>query len=124
MKFDINDLKKIIKEEVYSELHGLDSHIMGLHDPNAPINQVDWSESYASYVVDKCDWITDEMVENEKVYDALGKIFGKIIETHFNNNKIYSNTQKFHYTKANADKLANEFTLKCKQKLPSLFKVS
>ena len=57
-------------------MKGLDAHIMGLHDPNAPFNQVDWVEMYDP-ILDHCEWITDEMIDDDKEFEKLGEAFDR-----------------------------------------------
>lgn len=59
-------------------MRGLDNWIMGVNDPNAPFNQTDWVEQYEP-VLDKCEWVTEEMLDDDSTYEKLGAIFDRVI---------------------------------------------
>lgn len=54
-------------------MKGLDDWITGKNDPNAPFNQVDWIDQH-NLIVNECDWITDEMLENDDIYFKLQEV--------------------------------------------------
>lgn len=54
-------------------MKGLDYYIMGVNDQNAPFNQTDWTEEFYP-ILDECDWITDEMLDDKNTREALGEI--------------------------------------------------
>jgi hypothetical protein len=62
-------------------MRGLDAWITGQHDPNAPFNETHWTETpLLSPVLDKCDWITEEQLDDEAVSEELGRIIGTVVE--------------------------------------------
>jgi len=71
-------------------MKGLDAWIMGLNDPNAPFNQTDWIDTYEP-ILDKCEWITDDMIENDDCYQKLGDIFHKVFSDYVGNKFIPKN---------------------------------
>lgn len=62
-------------------MKGLDSWIMGLNDPDAPFNQQDWVDFYEP-ILDKCYFITDEVLDNDEAYMELENIFAKAVNNH------------------------------------------
>jgi hypothetical protein len=57
----------------------LDAWIMGLNDPSAPFNQVDWSEiSPFCEILEECNWLGDDtLIDN---YDEIGALFLSVCE--------------------------------------------
>ena len=50
-----------------SGIKGLDDYIMGVHDSNAPFNQVEWAEE-AECILEHCEWIIDEVFDDNDIY--------------------------------------------------------
>jgi len=88
-------------------MQGLDNWIMGVNDPNAPFNQTDWVEQY-DMILDKCEWVTDEMLENDKTYKELGDLLDNVI--HGWNEYSFLPMKEFNkWLCDNAVKLAHKF---------------
>lgn len=88
-------------------IHGLDNWIMGVNDPNAPFNQIDWVEEYGD-VLDQCDWITEEMLENENTYRNLGNTFEKVIRENQTLGYFSSRMLFYKWLRDNSDLLASK----------------
>ena len=78
---------------------------MGVNDPNAPFNQVDIIDEY-DMIIEECDWITDEMLENEysELYEAID------IAVANNKPEKYMNRKEKHkFLTDNAKQIAKDF---------------
>lgn len=75
-------------------IRGLDNWIMGVNDPNAPFNQTDWVEQF-SMVIDECDWITDEMLEDLETYNKLEKIITEVVKEFIDPDQYWTSKQKY-----------------------------
>jgi hypothetical protein len=51
-------------------MRGLDDYITGQYSPDAPFNQADICDLYGP-VIDTCEWITDEMLDEDETYYKL-----------------------------------------------------
>ena len=85
-------------------MKGLDAHIMGLNDPNAPFNQVDWVDFYDP-LLDHCEWITDEMIDDDTEYAKLGEAFDRAY-TKFVGDKWIPKREIIQFMVENAGELA------------------
>ena len=47
-------------------MKGLDDWITGKNDPSAPFNQVDFVDKFDSVIYELGEWLTDEMLEDDK----------------------------------------------------------
>ena len=94
-------------------MKGLDNWIMGVNDPNAPFNQIDWVEEYEP-ILDKCQWVTETMLENDNTYRQLGNIISEIVTKRFDD-KYYSSKEKYQIIKDESVILATEFEQKWNQ---------
>lgn len=79
----------------------LDRWITGENDPNNPANQVDFSEQYSA-VYKHCDWITEDMWDDDKVCNRIEELTEKVAEKFFISNKYYSKKQYSEVIKDNA----------------------
>ena len=86
------------------DMKGLDSWIMGINDPNAPFNQHDWVEFYEP-ILNHCEWITDDMLENDATYEQLENIFDKVYMDSVGDGYI-PRREILQYLKNNAKKLS------------------
>ena len=64
-----------------NDMKGLDDWITGVHDPNAPFNQTDWVDDMR-YVIDECDWLTDEILDDPETESLLCDEVYRIFETY------------------------------------------
>lgn len=88
-------------------MKGLDDYIEGKYDPNAPFNQVSWVEQYEN-IIDQCDWITDEMLEDDDIYQYLGIILENIVDK-FIGEKYYNRKDKYAFLLSKKDEITTEF---------------
>jgi hypothetical protein len=90
-------------------LKGLDDYIMGVHDSNAPFNQVDWVDEYHDIIV-HCNWLTDDMIGDDETYCKLGEIISETIEIYIGDNlrfgKFYGRRVMQDFIKDNAKEIA------------------
>jgi len=91
-------------------MQGLDNWIMGVNDPNAPFNQTDWVEQY-DMILDKCEWITDEMLENDKTYKELEDLLDNII-TDLSEYSYLPKKALYRWLCDNAERIAKIFEIK------------
>lgn len=93
-------------------IKGLDDFITGKNDPNAPFNQTDFAEEFSD-VLDYCDWVTDEMWNDDKVVDKIGKIIYGVVESFFPDDKYFTTKEKYlfikEHSKVMADKLKEAY---------------
>lgn len=100
-------------------IRGLDDYIMGVHDPNAPFNQIDWVEEFEE-VLCHCLWLTDIMLDVDKTYKELGKLMDDAACEVLNlNNRYYTTKEKYQALKDNAEKIADCFSKKVYEKIQS-----
>lgn len=59
-------------------MKGLDDFIMGVHDPNAPFNQTDWTEDFEC-VLAECFWLNFKTLDIDKTYRELGRLMDKAV---------------------------------------------
>lgn len=71
-------------------MKGLDNWIMGINDPNAPFNESEWTDYYTP-VLDISDWITEEMLQDDKTYKLLGQVFDDVFILLLEKNNTYFN---------------------------------
>jgi hypothetical protein len=85
-------------------MKGLDNYIMGLNDPNAPFNQTLFEDEFAP-VFDLCDWITEEMLEDDTVFPVLGSIFEEEVSKILEPDRYYTAKERYALLKENASVL-------------------
>jgi hypothetical protein len=90
-------------------MKGLDAWITGANDPFAPFNQLDLDDIYSD-VLAKCDWITEEIYENE--YNALETAFSFVMSLETPKQVLYNNKANRNCQKDNAIELSKKIELK------------
>lgn len=95
-------------------MRGLDNYIMGINDHSAPFNQVEWTDdSDLNIVFEESDWITDKMLESDKVYDQLGKLFIETVHEFINQYfSGHSASYNFYGFFTDSDKIEKELLLR------------
>lgn len=88
-------------------MRGLDAYICGINDPSAPFNQIDWAEQYES-ALDKCDWITEEMLSNDAEYQKLGELMEKAHQSLLDPKKYYGSQSQYEFIRDNAQAIADK----------------
>lgn len=85
-------------------MRGLDDYITGKNDPSAPFNQTDWTETFEE-VLEKCPWITEEMLQDDKIGCQLGRIMEDVAGG-LTPDDCYSEKLIQNFIKSNAEKIA------------------
>ena len=86
-------------------MRGLDDYIMGIHDPNAPFNKIDWTEVFDA-ALNRCEWITEEMLDDDNTHELLGNLITEISEEFILPEKYYTSKEKYQLLIDNADAMA------------------
>jgi hypothetical protein len=95
-------------------MRGLDAWITGQHDPNAPFNETHWTETLLlSPVLDKCDWITEEQLDDEAVSEELCRIIGTVVDGFLESKRAEAKPhltlrERVYHVRGSASELAEE----------------
>lgn len=74
-------------------MKGLDAHIMGLHDPNAPFNQIDIDEQWQNTLnaLNISDEEYEKMMEENEIDGELTLAYERVISSKFKDfEKLYA----------------------------------
>jgi hypothetical protein len=100
-------------------MKGLDNWIMGINDPNAPFNQIDWCEEFES-VLEHCDWLNNQTLEIDRTYEMLEKLMYDSACVILNlDNRHYTAKEKHQALTENAEKIAIHFSDLVAEKIKS-----
>lgn len=87
----------------------LDDWIEGVHDPSAPFNQTEWTEQF-SPIIDECDWITDEMLDDDDTYFKLGEVLTeRVMPKYIDPEKYYPKGETYVIMTEKAKEIAQDF---------------
>lgn len=91
-------------------IKGLDDYITGKNDPDAPFNQVDWTDTMSD-VLDNCDEITEEVYDKEWEFIevALEETFTNAVKESVTGNKYLKQRDMYQFVKDNQYLMTVEF---------------
>jgi hypothetical protein len=90
-------------------MRGLDAYITGQYSPDAPFNQADICDLYGP-VIDTCEWITDEMLDEDetyfKLFDSIEEAWEEATDLEISiNDRYLSSKQKYKFMTEHAKRL-------------------
>ena len=82
----------------------IDDHVTGRYHPDNPANQEDIWEKY-SQVLEVCEFITEDTIEDDEQSTKLEGIFEDVIEPYFSH-KHFTSQERSEFMRLHADDMA------------------